>query len=94
MKHKTGDIAPAINLPDQEGKVFDLSDFKGSRVLIYFYPKDDTPGCTKQACSIRDGQAKLKQAGIVVLGISTDPLASHWKFAQKYNSNDAVIDIV
>lgn len=77
--------APDFTLPDQTGKEHSLSDYTGRWVLLYFYPKDDTPGCTKEACGIRDNFAAFKRKGIVVLGISTDSVKSHGKFVQKYN---------
>ncbi len=82
-----GDKAPAFSLKDQTGKTHSLSDYKGKYVLIYFYPKDNTPGCTKEACNFRDHLQELKETGIVVLGISTDSEESHKKFAEKYNLN-------
>ena len=81
---KLGAAAPAINLPDQDGNQKKLSDYKGQWVLIYFYPKDDTPGCTTEACSFRDNLPKLGKLKAKVLGISTDSVASHKKFADKY----------
>ncbi|MAF13282.1 MAG: thioredoxin-dependent thiol peroxidase [Parcubacteria group bacterium] len=83
-KPKIGQKAPAINLPDQDGKNHKLSDYKGKNVLIYFYPKDDTPGCTKQACDIRDNLPKFKKLNAVVFGISKDSVDKHKKFADKY----------
>ncbi len=74
-----------FSLPDQEGKVHRLSDYKGKFVILYFYPKDDTPGCTVEACSFRDNQKIFKDNNIVILGISKDTVASHKKFAQKHN---------
>jgi len=79
-----GDKAPAFTLEDQSGKTVKLSDFKGKTVVLYFYPKDDTPGCTREACAFRDEQSALKKAGAVVLGVSPDSGASHAKFAGKY----------
>ena len=79
-----GDKAPAFSAKDQDGNTVKLSDFKGKKVALYFYPKDDTPGCTKQACSIRDGFPKLKKAGITVIGVSTDDKESHQNFIKKY----------
>ena len=79
-----GDKAPAFSLQDQSGKTVKLSDFKGKQVVLYFYPKDDTPGCTKQACAFRDERSALLEAGAVVLGVSPDSEASHAKFAGKY----------
>jgi peroxiredoxin Q/BCP len=85
MALQIGDPAPAFTLPDAEGRPVSLSDFRGSRVVIYFYPKDDTPGCTKEACNFRDQWSAFEQHGIVVLGISKDGAASHGKFIAKYN---------
>ena len=72
---------------DQNGKIHNLSDYKGSWVVLYFYPKDDTPGCTKEACNFRDSLHELQKKGAVVLGISKDSVTSHKKFAEKYNLN-------
>ncbi len=77
--------APAFALPDQEGRERALKKYLGKWVALYFYPKDDTPGCTAEACSFRDGYAKLKRAGIVVLGVSADSVKSHKKFSEKYS---------
>jgi thioredoxin-dependent peroxiredoxin len=82
---KAGDKAPNFSLPDQAGKVHKLADYRGKKVVLYFYPKDDTPGCTKEACSFRDSFADFKKAGIEVLGVSVDDESSHTKFAEKYN---------
>lgn len=82
-----GSKAPAFTLLDAEGKKVKLSDFKGSQVVLYFYPKDDTPGCTKEACAFRDRSAELKKLGAVVLGVSPDTPASHTKFRDKYSLN-------
>jgi peroxiredoxin Q/BCP len=82
-----GSKAPAFTLKDQHGKSIKLSDYKGSPVVVYFYPKDDTPGCTKEACAFRDQHADLQQLGAVVLGVSPDDSASHSKFASKYELN-------
>jgi thioredoxin-dependent peroxiredoxin len=79
-----GDKAPEFSLPDQSGKPVSLKDFKGKQIILYFYPKDDTPGCTKEACSFRDSEAALKKAGAVVLGVSMDGKASHEKFIAKF----------
>lgn len=84
MTLKQGDKAPAFTLPDQNGAPHKLSDYKGKWVLVYFYPKDDTPGCTKEACMIRDNFPSFKKLGIAVLGISVDSVKSHAKFAEKY----------
>jgi thioredoxin-dependent peroxiredoxin len=80
-----GDIAPDFTLPDQDGKPVRLSDFRGRRVVVYFYPKDDTSGCTTQACGFRDAYAKIEERNALVLGISPDGAASHRKFRTKYN---------
>jgi peroxiredoxin Q/BCP len=82
---KVGDTAPDFELPAADGKKIRLSDFRGKKVVLYFYPKDDTPGCTKEACSFRDNLALLKRKGTVVLGVSPDSVQSHAKFARKYN---------
>ena len=79
-----GDTAPLFDLEDQNGARHKLSDHVGSWVLLYFYPKDDTPGCTKEACMIRDSWPKFKDLGIQVFGVSTDAVKSHAKFADKY----------
>jgi thioredoxin-dependent peroxiredoxin len=79
-----GDKAPAFSLEDQSGETVKLSDFKGKTVVLYFYPKDDTPGCTREACAFRDEHSALKKAGAVVLGVSPDSGPSHAKFAGKY----------
>lgn len=85
MALKPGDKAPAFSLPDQTGTERALTDYAGNWVLLYFYPKDDTPGCTKEACSIRDGWSAFKKAGIAVMGASTDSVKSHAKFVEKYD---------
>ncbi|MEM2760927.1 MAG: thioredoxin-dependent thiol peroxidase [Nitrososphaerales archaeon] len=82
---KEGHKAPDFELPDQAGRMVKLSDFRGKRVALYFYVRDFTPGCTNQACSMRDGEEKLKKAGIVTIAISTDSVESHKKFANKYS---------
>jgi peroxiredoxin Q/BCP len=79
-----GKKAPAFTLPDQDGKKHSLSDYAGKWVLLYFYPKDDTPGCTIEACTIRDQFKDFKKIGAVVLGVSTDSVKSHKKFADAY----------
>lgn len=84
MKLKVGDAAPAFTASSQEGKQVSLSDFKGQKVILYFYPKDDTPGCTREACGFRDHYATFKKKGAVILGVSTDPVKSHSKFVEKY----------
>ena len=84
MDLAVGDKAPDLSLPDQSGETVSLKDFKGKQVVLYFYPKDDTPGCTKEACSFRDSDAALKKAGAVVLGVSMDGQTSHQKFITKF----------
>ena len=74
----------SFTLPDQNGKPVSLDDFKGKDVVVYFYPKDDTPGCTKEACGFRDLWKELQRAGVVVLGVSADSAATHTKFVSKY----------
>lgn len=82
-----GDPAPDFEMPDGDGKVWKLSELRGRRVILYFYPADDTPGCTIQACDFRDSQEDLKSAGYIVLGVSPQSAASHQKFAAKFNLN-------
>lgn len=82
---KVGDIAPDFGLKDAEGNMITLSDFKGKKVVLYFYPKDNTPGCTKEACSFRDVYDDILAAGAVVMGVSPDSTASHQKFRNKQN---------
>ncbi|NBS41855.1 thioredoxin-dependent thiol peroxidase [bacterium] len=84
MKLEIGDTAPAFKTPDQDGTERTLAEFAGKTVLLYFYPKDDTPGCTVEACSIRDNWGAFKKAGVVVLGVSVDTVKKHKKFADKY----------
>lgn len=80
----TGEKAKDFTLQDKDGKQVSLSDFKGQRVVVYFYPKDDTPGCTRQACAFRDAYSEFVEKKIVVIGISRDSVNSHEKFAKKY----------
>jgi peroxiredoxin Q/BCP len=84
---KEGQKAPDFDLPSSDGGRLRLSDLKGKTVVLYFYPKDSTPGCTREACSFRDSQARLKKRGVVVLGVSADSLASHARFGEKYALN-------
>ena len=79
-----GRKAPSFTLPDADGRSVSLADFKGQDVIVYFYPRDDTPGCTKEACGFRDYWKELQKAGVVVLGVSADSGESHKKFAAKY----------
>ena len=85
MSLKIGEPAPDFTLPDQDGTAVKLSQFKGQRVVIYFYPKDDTPGCTKEACNFRDQWGAFEKQAITVLGISKDGASSHAKFIAKYD---------
>lgn len=82
---KEGTKAPDFTLPDQDGSERSLSDWRGTWVLLYFYPKDDTPGCTKEACTIRDNFKEFSRLKIAVVGVSVDSVASHKKFAIKYD---------
>jgi peroxiredoxin Q/BCP len=82
-----GAKAPAFTLPADDGTKVKLADFRGRPVVLYFYPKDDTPGCTREACAFRDRKAELEKLGAVVLGISPDDTTSHAKFKQKYQLN-------
>ena len=81
---ETGIKAPEFTLPDQNGELHSLSDYRGKKVILYFYPKDNTPGCTKQACGFADRYPQLTEKGAVVLGVSKDSVASHKKFEEKY----------
>jgi peroxiredoxin Q/BCP len=81
---KVGERAPDFTLPDADGKTVRLADFAGRPVVLYFYPKDDTPGCTKEACSFRDQYQDFQDAGAAVLGVSSDSSESHRKFAAKH----------
>jgi thioredoxin-dependent peroxiredoxin len=84
---RAGDVAPDFRLPSTRGKEITLKEFKGKDVILYFYPKDDTPGCTAEACSFRDHEADLTKEHAVVLGVSTDSLESHEKFRDKHTLN-------
>lgn len=84
MPIEEGKAAPAFTLPDQDGNKVSLADFRGKDVIVYFYPKDDTPGCTKEACGFRDSWKTLQKQGVVVLGISADDAAAHTRFRAKY----------
>ena len=83
MKLQEGDQAPDFEVNDQNGKTVKLSDYKGKKVVLYFYPKDNTPGCTAEACNLRDNYSDLQKAGYEVLGVSTDTEKSHLKFIEK-----------
>ena len=82
---KEGSPAPAFKTTDANGETVSLKDLRGQKVVLYFYPKDDTPGCTKEACSFRDSFSQFKKKGIAVLGVSPDSEAKHQKFVTKYN---------
>jgi peroxiredoxin Q/BCP len=82
---KVGDKAPSFSLEDQNGRTVSLSDFEGTRLLVYFYPKADTPGCTRQACNVRDSAESLQEAGAAVVGISPDPPDRQKAFDDKYD---------
>jgi peroxiredoxin Q/BCP len=84
MAIQEGKAAPAFSLQDAEGKAVSLDDFEGRDVVLYFYPRDDTPGCTKEACGFRDAWKELQKLGVAVLGVSPDSEASHQKFRDKY----------
>ena len=84
---RAGDVAPDFRLPSTRGKEITLKEFRGKDVILYFYPKDDTPGCTAEACSFRDHESDLAKEHAVVLGVSTDSMESHEKFRSKHNLN-------
>src|SRR5580692_6022245 len=84
MPLKQGDKAPAFTAADQDGNIHSLKDYKGQKVALYFYPKDNTETCTKEACNLRDNYALLKEKGVVILGVSPDDAKSHKKFEKKY----------
>tara|TARA_X000000368_G_scaffold347187_1_gene286672 strand:- start:98 stop:553 length:456 start_codon:yes stop_codon:yes gene_type:complete len=92
MTHlKIGDNAPAINSVDENGEKITLSQFKGKKVILYFYPKDMTPGCTAQACNLTENYQELQSQGYEVLGVSCDSIAKHQKFIEKYNLSFSLI---
>ena len=82
---KVGNKAQKFSLQDQEGKIHTLSQYQGKKILLYFYPKDDTPGCTTEACNFRDGYDMFTKMGLVILGVSKDGVESHKKFAEKFS---------
>ena len=79
-----GTVAPDFTLPDQDGKTHSLSDYRGQKVILYFYPKDNTAGCTKQACNFKELMPQFREKGAVILGVSKDSVASHKRFEEKY----------
>ncbi|HBC40980.1 MAG TPA: thioredoxin-dependent thiol peroxidase [Pseudanabaena sp.] len=85
MALKVGDRAPEFSLPDTNGNIVTLSSLKGSRVVLYFYPRDNTPGCTKEACGFRDHYAQFQSKNTIIFGVSTDDAKSHQKFTQKFD---------
>lgn len=87
MTLEPGDKAPHFSLPASTGETISLADAVGRKVVLYFYPKDDTPGCVKEACSFRDANAELRAAGVEVLGVSADGMESHRRFVEKYKLN-------
>ena len=84
LKLTEGDLAPVFTADTNGGGRLSLADFAGKNVILYFYPKDDTPGCTKEACAFRDGYTEFKKRGAVILGVSPDPVKSHDKFVKKF----------
>ena len=84
---QVGDPAPAFSLPDDTGRIVNSSELRGKKVVVYFYPKDDTPGCTTEACSFRDGIQELRKSGAIVFGVSADSVSSHRKFSDKFQLN-------
>lgn len=85
MPYEPGMPAPDFELPDDSGQLHRLSNYQGKPVVLYFYPKDDTPGCTTEACNFRDDYSSYQKAGVTILGVSPDSVASHAKFKRKYN---------
>ncbi len=88
---KIGDIAPQFNEKDQDGKVVTLEEFKGRKIILYFYPRDNTPGCTAQACSLRDGKSELADMGFTIIGVSPNNAKSHLGFIQKKSLNFSLL---
>lgn len=88
---KTGEEAPLFSGLDQNGEKVSLNDYKGKKLVLYFYPKDNTPGCTAQACNLRDNESILTEKGISVIGVSADSVPSHSKFSEKYALNFPII---
>ena len=95
----TGIKAPDFSLPDQNGRIHSLSEYKGQKVILYFYPKDNTSGCTKQACGFAERSPQFREKGAVILGVSKDSVASHKKFEEKYGLpftllSDTELDVI
>ena len=88
---EAGVSAPNFSLPDKDGNIVNLSDFKGKKVILYFYPKDSTPGCTRQACGFRDNNSEYNKLNAVVIGISKDSVKSHTNFTTKQNLNFTIL---
>ncbi len=88
---QVGDPAPAFSLPDDTGNIVNSSELRGEKVVVFFYPKDDTPGCTTEACSFRDGIQELRKSGAVVFGVSADSVSSHRKFSDKFQLNFSLL---
>jgi peroxiredoxin Q/BCP len=82
---KENQTAPDFDLPDETGKQHKLTDYRGKSIILYFYPKDDTPGCTTEACGLRDNYSAFQKAGVIILGVSADSVKSHLKFKEKYH---------
>jgi peroxiredoxin Q/BCP len=91
MKLQVGDLAPLFKVEDSDGLLIDLSALRGYKVVLYFYPKDDTPGCTAQACNLNENLSYLKENGFVVIGVSADSNKAHVKFKLKYNLNFSLL---
>jgi len=91
MKLQVGDLAPLFKVEDSDGLLIDLSALRGYKVVLYFYPKDDTPGCTAQACNLNENLSYLKENGFVVIGVSADSNKAHAKFKLKYNLNFSLL---
>lgn len=91
MKLKIGDKAPLINQLDSDGNLIDFNQLKGQKIVLYFYPKDDTPGCTAQACNLNDNLDQLSKAGFKVIGVSIDSNEKHQKFKKKYGLNFSLL---
>ena len=91
MKLKVGDLAPLFKVEDSDNQLIDLSQLRGSKVVLYFYPKDDTPGCTAQACNLNENLDYLQANGFIVIGVSADSNKAHEKFKTKYNLNFSLL---